>query len=102
MTTNPSAITRILQNRGHQVSKPLQSSIRGLREYSAGFRSEAQGDDTVGLYYRVSSLIRSNRMGDTAREKLLEAQGILEDRGYRVEQRHWAGHQPFLTVTKKS
>lgn len=97
MTTNPSAVTRILKNNGHPVSKKQPGRIRHLQEHSAGFSSETNSENTVNLYFYMSSLLRTD--SDTIREKLEIAETILEDKGYSVERQQWNSN-PYLRVEK--
>lgn len=99
MSTNPSAVTRILSNNGEPVSRNQPSRIRHLQEHTAGFRSERNAEGTVNLYFRGSSILRLNN--DEIREKLKVAEVMLDNKGYMVERQQWDSH-PYLRVEKIS
>lgn len=96
--TNPSAVTRILGNSGEPISRKQPARIKHLQEHTAGFRSEGNNDNTVNLYFLLSSFLRSDN--DEIRSKLETAEALLGTKGYSVERKQWQEHQPYLLVEK--
>jgi hypothetical protein len=93
-----SQVSRVLNSAGMTRSEAKKSRIKGLREYSAGFKTEQYVPGTVQVQYWPSSLSHSNRYIETKKwaEKYAT---VLTAHGYKCEVRTF-GAAWVVRVTK--